>query len=388
MRKLLSVPILLAAMVAAMFAGYHPASADPTFGLDPASPSLGAIGPVFGPGPGQILVPSTFPFPGGGGPIVGPSAPPFATVPSAALGLAPGDDTDDISYGDDCFIFGGCPAAAPFYFPFSVDRTSVGGGAFTAVSTEVFGADSAAAADVFTTPGLGGPPCGATPNFLVIDGDGLLGGGPPPPGTVGMGLMEPLAPPPNFAQDDLDSLEMSDPIAVDFAPPWDGVLEAPVFFTLDPVSAGFYGLSPADVLVAGPPYAPPGVFIVWAPAVVLGLDSFGPATDDIDALGVSIPPGAPCAIRRGGYGRDLLARHVFRLARRPADGLWSRPGDRRRHMVCCGARGPHGVTPNARRRGVRSRHCPQRRAESIHCERQRQPGRNRLRLRSRGGYRR
>ena len=267
----------------------QPAEADPSFGLDPPSPS--AIGPVFGPGPGHIFDPPILGGPGSNGPVVGPTAAPLSTIPSSALGLGPGaDNVDGISYGDDCIpAFLACLGGLlGFFYPFSVDRPSLGvPGAAPDVASQAGAPEYSAAADIFTTPAIAAPPvCGAAgANTLIIDGDGLIAGG--GPNGVGLGLSEPPTPPVDPGVDDLDSLDMTDATKVDFAPPWDGVLDGPVFFTLDGPSAAAYGVSPADVLVAGPPFTLPGTFMVWAPAATLGLDFFGVATDDIDALAVN-----------------------------------------------------------------------------------------------------
>jgi hypothetical protein len=211
-------------------------------------------------------------------------------LPGVALGLPPAANIDDISYGNDCpsFPILVAPCPPPVRYLYSVDRFAVGA-PLSATAAQV-AADGAAASDVFVSAFfLLAPPCAPMPNLLAIDGDGLLAGLPPPPGTVGLGLVEPFLPAPNLAQDNLDALDVSDPIFVD-APPWEGIQEAAVFFTLDPPSAAAAGVSPADILVSGPPYTPPGAFAVWAPAAALGLAPM----DNIDALGIFLGlPGAP-----------------------------------------------------------------------------------------------
>jgi len=183
----------------------QPAEADPSFGLDPLSPS--AIGPVFGPGPGQILDPPILGAPGSNGPVVGPTAAPLSTIPSSALGLAAGaDNVNAMSYGDDCIaVFLACLGGPlGFFYPFSVDRPSLGvPGAAPDVASESGAPEYSAAADIFTTPAIAASPvCGAAGvNTLIIDGDGLIAAG--GPNGVGLGLSEPPTPPVDPGVDDL-----------------------------------------------------------------------------------------------------------------------------------------------------------------------------------------
>ena len=144
-----------------------------------------------------------------------------------------------------------------------------------------------ASADVFSPviPFPGPMPPFAIPPLVVavIDGDGL----PSASGFVypGVGLVEPNPPtggPGATPGDNLDALDEETPPGV-----------YPAFFSLgggivDPYtgaagtgSAAFHGFAAADILISFGPGAPPAVF---APAPTLGLDIFGPGTDDLDAL--------------------------------------------------------------------------------------------------------
>jgi hypothetical protein len=230
-------------------------------------------------------------------------------IPAASLGLPAGANTDDISYGDIPF-----PPPAAFYAQFSVAPGSTGhpgSPPFPPHPNVLFegpagppGGDFAVQGDIFASfdPG-GGPlgpfvpavppsPCGPiNSNTQSADENGLapFAFGAP---TVGLGLVDTAPGPPAGPIDDLDSLELLDNTFVDFAAP-PGVLDAPVFFTVDPATAAglpplppFFGANTGGDVLA---FVPGTGLVKWATFAMLGL---APG-DDIDALEVSYTSGAP-----------------------------------------------------------------------------------------------
>ena len=256
----------------------------PSFSLAPGSPSAGALPP------GSILNPFLGAPTGGG-----PQPPPVIGFGNAALGLPAAGNVQDFSYGDDQVCFTGF-GSGPLFFRFSVAPAAIGGPWLPPapphnVLTQgaAAGMENSAASDIFTTvaavvpPPFGGLGCGLGGNTQLYDGDGTNVIGPPVPGLGG--LVDPPGPP---ADDQIDGFENLGPTAVDYqtalAPPLsgpDGKPDAPIFFTVDPATAGALGVSPADVLVTNP-FSATG-WSVYAPAGALGLVP----GDDIDALMVA-----------------------------------------------------------------------------------------------------
>jgi hypothetical protein len=226
--------------------------------LDDASPTLGVIGAAAG----EVLRPAV-------PPSAGPLSAVVLSIGLTELGLVSGDVPSSLSFGFDVIPTG--------FLYFGVDRSAVGvGGLFPPdIDSE---RSSGAAGDIYRS---NFPPN----NTLFLDGDGL--GGPPAP--LGLGLDEDSSP-----IDDLVGLSLCAPTAVD--PDADGVLDAPVYFSLalgSPSLAGL-GAGPQDILrsrVGGS-----GSATVWMLGSTLGLV----AGDALDALATdgsnvyfSLAPGSP-----------------------------------------------------------------------------------------------
>ena len=245
---------------------------------------------------GDILFPAT----GTGIPAFGPLPAPCILMPGGAGGLglfsyagcvghAGGTlcpiEVDALSYGVDHPVQPINDLAGTYVF--SVDECSTsfpGSPRPPAIWTEVPFGDSAA--DVWNDGGLPAPPlppaAGGPGHVGYVDGDGL----PSPSGFVypGLGLLEPDFPG-AIDGDDLD--------AVDFDTFTAPTPVFPVYFSLDSQrinfctggpktnSAGANGFMPGDIVMTPFAGAAPALY---APAPALGLDQFGPATDDLDAL--------------------------------------------------------------------------------------------------------
>ncbi|MAE28724.1 MAG: hypothetical protein CMJ87_07030 [Planctomycetes bacterium] len=260
-----------------------PATAQVSFSIDRSSPTMG-LPDSFGGAPitpADILAPAT----ASGTPDYGPLPTPGTSIPEAMLGLTGADfhELDALSYGQDrCFDINNQGESNPFGLHFSVDEYALGvpGGA-PDVASEAAVAD--ACADVFMSP-LGPVPSPPLPgiNTGAIDGDGLPSGS----GYVypGLGLIEGTT---ATNSDDLDALDMESTFpGMDFPP-------GGVYFSLDtsfvdPLTGAAHsataigqGVVGGDILVA----PAPGVFTIYAPAPLLGLDIVaGPDSDDLDAL--------------------------------------------------------------------------------------------------------
>src|SRR5688572_12481203 len=250
----------------------------------------------------DVLVPAA------GVPGIGPLPPPRIWLSGQALGLTlysacaghpPGTpcgiEVDSLSHGFDAVLTPagtGRPGGPPLpRIWFSVDEYAKGHPLGTVlthpqVSSEALFGE--AASDLFVDTGLPGgplPPAAMPPsNVAVIDGDGL----PSPLGFSypGIGLVEPNPPSTQLPNpgDNVDGLDRGFPQSF---PP------GGVFFSLDgefpdPLSglpssgsAQHEGVSGADVLRTP---APGQTKVIYAPALLLGLDRFGPGTDDLDAL--------------------------------------------------------------------------------------------------------
>lgn len=249
--------------------------------------------------PGDILTTGFFGFPGPNSTAagIGPFAPgrmvgALTGDPGSfpgGLGVVPGGcpdpEVDALSYGYDSAF--GAPEAGYF----SVDEWATGDGSIPRplpnVTTEGAAGTGEASADVFLFLGPTGVPFPPVPpgtgpgNIAHEDGDGLF-----PSGSPGFGLFEPNAPglgTPD-AGDNLDAYD------------WDtgpGHPGGPIYFSLDasfpdPLEAGIpncgtavaNGFSGSDVLVSTAGGSP----ALFVSGVALGLDFFGPDTDDLDAL--------------------------------------------------------------------------------------------------------
>ncbi|MCP3914267.1 MAG: hypothetical protein GY711_01790 [bacterium] len=236
-------------------------------------------------------------------PMLGPIPPSSIEVsggvfppPGLALALHPGCvghppgfpcgvEVDAMSYGQDWFLdptVGLMPGGNIF---FSVDGMAQGIGTPYLPDLTLEASTAEASSDVYVDIGLvhgvqppfpgGLPPFAITPSaLLAVDGDGLrsaVGALSP-----GVGLFE------GPGGDNLDALDVH---SLPFNPV--------VYFSLDSAfldptrgvpnsaSAAAHGVVGGDVLVNPFPGAP---FGVYAPALALGLDLFGPDTDDVDAL--------------------------------------------------------------------------------------------------------
>jgi len=303
------------------------AAAQPTFSIDFQGPPKGFPDSCWGipitegdiliavtgtPAPGPLPPPCVFISGGFGPPAPGLGLPMWP----GALGRPPGVpgfvEVDALSYGMDLAIDPRTPPLEVRWY-FSVDEWAAGipGTPLPpAVWTEGpwFGGPAEASADVFADIGIPFPgPC-MPPipggNTVYVDGDGI-----PPAIPFGLGLVEPNPPAPGPIDigTNIDALDVDTwPAPVGVPPP-----PRPVFYSLDSAIVfdfldGFPGTGSAmanggfvggDVLFSPGPGAPP---ILWAPAFMLGLDLFGPDTDDLDALaywengdGVYTPPQEP-----------------------------------------------------------------------------------------------
>ena len=261
-----SLAIALAALLLASAPTY---ANSPSFTLSPPSVSL----PLIPATPADILNPAVPPVPG-------PLPPPVIGIPSAALGLLPGDVVTSISFG-----IGPAGPAPGLQVLFSVDAASGGvpfGPAPANLSCE-FGAGQGLADVILSQPF--GPPL-ALPNVLALDGNGLPDSACAPPPAPGLGLLEP-------SPDNIYALEMCSAGFV-----FNGaVLTAPVFFTLAPGSPTLVALASGatDILIAPPPgFLPPAVILPGAAFTAFPCPAAlgAPACDEIDALEF-VPPGLP-----------------------------------------------------------------------------------------------
>jgi hypothetical protein len=266
-----------------------------------------AYAPPFLPPPGKLTPAGLVPFPGLGIPTGGPC---MCMPPPAMCPL----ELDALSYGTDfnpAFVL---PALAGRWV-FSVDEfaTGIPGTPLAPnVASEGVPAAIEAAADVFEALGIPlgpvpPPPGPVTGNTGLIDGNGFVSvsGGRYP----GVGLIEPIPPiaGPMAPGDNIDAIDLDTPFGT-----------FPVYFSLDAAffdplrgvpnlgSAAANGFLPGMVLVTPAPGAFP---MVYAPAPVLGLDLFGPGTDDLDALALT-ENGIP--MLQIGPGGDVLYYSVRR----------------------------------------------------------------------------
>ncbi|HEV8113393.1 MAG TPA: hypothetical protein VGR31_11515 [Planctomycetota bacterium] len=279
-------------------------------GMTIGTPATGSGVPIT---EGDILVPAA----PGMLPAYGPLPPPmiFASggfgPPAPGLGLPAhpgcighppafpcGVEVDALSYGMD-YAVPRRPLPAGTYV-FSVDECSSGFPGFPLpanVFTEAPVGD--AAADIFEDLGLPpgplppGPPVG---NTGIVDGNGFVSAS----GFVypGVGIIEPTFPVAGPTGDDIDALEMDSagpgPLGVFFS--LDAAFINPCLGIPNTGSAMANGFLPGMVLNTVAPGGPP---MVYAPPPLLGLDIFGPGTDDLDALALAengIPGFQPSAL--------------------------------------------------------------------------------------------
>src|SRR6185436_18039793 len=133
-------------------------------------------------------------------------------------------------------------------------------------------------------------------NTGIVDGNGLVSAS----GFVypGVGIIEPTFPVAGPTGDDIDALEMDSagpgPLGVFFS--LDAAFINPCLGIPNTGSAMANGFLPGMVLNTPAPGGPP---MVYAPPPLLGLDIFGPGTDDLDALALAengIPGFQPSAL--------------------------------------------------------------------------------------------
>jgi len=248
---------------------------------------------------GDILAPATPGFaPGWGLP------PPFIVAsggfgpPGPGLGLPMhpgctchppamvcGIEIDALSHGFDYEVTPG-PLPAGTYV-FSVDACAVGIAASPLapnVASEAPSMDTAG--DVFQALGL---PPGPVPPGPVAGHTGIVDGNGMPSGSgytyVEAGLFEPTFPGPGPTGDNIDAIDFDAPAG----PPWywsaDAAFPNPCTGAPNTGSAiANGGFPPAAVMITA---APGGPFAMFAPPPALGLDMFGPGTDDIDGIALS-----------------------------------------------------------------------------------------------------
>ena len=240
---------------------------------------------------GDILVPAA------GIPGLGPLLVPSTGVPHGpgGLGLMPGCvgvpggtpcpvEVDAFSYGlDDPMHPGGLPSGALLW---SVDTFATGMAPVAPnITSEAPVGDSATdiMRNVGFLPMLPLPPGPSIGHRGLFDGDGL----PSATGFAygGLGLMEP-SPPTALLAAVGDNLDAMDVLMPGGAPPpvsyfsLDGVFPDPMTGLPSAATAATHMFAGSDVLKSVPGFAP----ILYAPALALGLDFFGPHSDDLDAL--------------------------------------------------------------------------------------------------------
>ena len=298
-----AAPHLASLALAAFTSGL--AFAQPSFSIDWQSPPCGAPDSMFGfpITEGDILAPAFYgpPLPGPmplpciqisagfGPPIPGLALPTHGPGAGHPPGIPMRIEVDAFSFGRDQVPT--TPQQHPYTeWYFSVDEfaTGVPGTAMPpAVWTEGLIGAAEASADIFIDVGVPGfIPCGILipmGNTDRIDGNGF-----PPFGGAGVGLIEPNPPTPQIPADPGTNID-----AIDVDSPTGPGIPMPVFFSLDtgfpdPMegfpnsgTAAALGFVGGDILLCPGPGAPP---VMWIPAPMLGLDLFGPDSDDLDAL--------------------------------------------------------------------------------------------------------
>lgn len=258
-------------------------SPTPITGADILMPTTPGAMPTFAPWPAGTLLPPSIVIPGGPAGVAGLGLPAYAGCVGVPPGIPCGAEVDALSYALDGPLMPVGPAGRIF---FSVGRTALGipGMAPPSVATEMGMPPAQAAGDVFVDLGL---PAGPLPPFAVppantgfIDGNGIRPASPFV--RPGLGLIEPHGPPcvaPASPGDNLDALDVDGPIGVPY-------------FSVEGVGfnlCGFprSGASAANGILPGAvvtPIAGGGPIVVYALPGALGLDLFGPGTDDLDGL--------------------------------------------------------------------------------------------------------
>lgn len=265
-----------------------PLAAQVTFSIDYGGPTNGFPDSLLGTPitEGDILAPN------GGTPALGPLGRPGLSISGGAggLGLALYPlgpiEVDALSYGQDGPAFPVPVMNITMQWRWSVDEFVMGIGVPAAPNVDSEGDLGAreASADVFIpSVTLPGPqPPGATPgdNVGTLDGNGFIG--PSGFGYPGVGLIDwnPPGPPPDLG-DNIDALNVdgpADPPVVYFS--LSSAFTDPLLGVANSGAAVAHGFRGGDVLRkvgAAPPE-------LYAQAMLLGLDSGGVDTDDLDAL--------------------------------------------------------------------------------------------------------
>ncbi|MBW2726439.1 MAG: thrombospondin type 3 repeat-containing protein, partial [Deltaproteobacteria bacterium] len=253
-RDMLAVLIAVCALVLSSSAAQS--SPAPSMMLDTGSPTLATITAAAG----EVLRPNVAPSPG-------PLSSPVRSVSLSALGLVSGDVPSAMSYGNDALPSG--------VLHFGVDRSAAGiGGLFP----PDIASENGAAGDIYRS--------NFPPNHtLVLDGDGQ-GGSPSP---LGLGLQESGSP-----IDNLVGFSMCSTSAVD--PDSDGVLDAPVYFSLALGSPSLVTLSagPQDILRSR--VGASGSATLWQSGSSFGLvagDVIDGLATDGTSIYFSLAPGSP-----------------------------------------------------------------------------------------------
>ena len=283
------------AVAAAILGAAESASAQSRFlfSIDWHGPTVGMPAPSGVPiVEGDILTPTTSTSTPAPGPLPAPSI----AIPHTALGLPggcvghPGGtpcivEVDAFSMGNDQRFQPNFPLR-PGQILFSVDEFGAGSGInpYISLDTEFPVGDSSA--DTFGNQ-VPLPPVPLPPGFgihtAISDGDGAPSGSGAFYPCVGTIEGNPPAPGVPDAGDNLDALDVFEPISTGGGVPYFS-LDSGIFDPLEGVpgsgSAVANGFVGGDVLTVGPV----GLPIVYAPAAALGLDLFGGDLDDVDAL--------------------------------------------------------------------------------------------------------
>ncbi|MBU0639464.1 MAG: hypothetical protein KKB50_11415 [Planctomycetes bacterium] len=292
------------------------ADAPPPVRSDPISITRGSPSIAFGNTPGEIYGENPLGvFWGAGWDVGGPG--PILHVAEWAYGitpLAPGDNNDAHSNGERR------PDARQFIF-FSGDKASQGV-PLTAYRNQFL--RNQAAGDRFVTNGA----TWTSPAAVIATGapTAIAPAFPGPLNILSANQTRfneiPSIPPPVFngtwTPDDMDAVELT---LMDLN--GDNVHETDIYFSLDPTSPSLGGgFFPADLLFSP---AGSGAFLPYAPAVMMGLDMFGPGTDDIDAVAVWDSAGIGIADPGMDYAIFSLAPGSMYLA--GPDGIWGTGDD-------------------------------------------------------------
>ena len=318
LRKHFSLAVTLSIAIAPwvtapVSAGVLPEDTLMTFSIDFQGPTIGLPDSFSGIpiNEGAILTPFPPGPPGPNPPVPGPLPPPGMMVnsmppPAPSTGRDLGLIPTPLGYKElDALSYGGDPLDRPLPYDkishvFSVDEFAIGLPGSAVRFEGALGAMEASA-DTFIQAKIALP----TPPIPGSNAPWTDGNGVPPSGAPGVGLIEPNPPTPLSyvppagpapdARDPGDNLDAVDFCQGGWAFCFDQVATGPIYFSLDsgftdPLEAivggpntgtalanGFVG---GDVLVntIGPPSA------LYAAASTLGLDIFGPDTDDLDAL--------------------------------------------------------------------------------------------------------